>query len=239
MAFKKVFYHRYVHDPLEAFIDLMYAANLSSIILSDVHCGYYIGGDGAPHAHMDTDMHHIKENLKAETKARTKPRGISPLTPNVQSFILFITPRIRQLYEGQFTRLLGGVQHHGMAADEKGAINAYGNLNKLFRKFIKTSDPESDYAHTVRKRAFIQTCSGFPVSFSLAKPLPTVAVVASACRVSRYLLYCAHTVSTNDVRHAVASDVQPGDRGAREALSVLYVQLAHVPVALILHPQLD
>ena len=162
IAFKKVFYHRYVHDPLEAFIDLLYAANLSSVILSDVHCGYYLGGDGAPHSHMDTDMQKLRENLTAETTGKTKPRGLA--TEGIHAFVVFITPRIRQLYDGQFTRLVNGVHNPGMADSlqkdaarkahpaEEAAVKAYDSLNKLFRKFIKTTDPNSDYAHQVRAR---------------------------------------------------------------------------------------
>jgi hypothetical protein len=35
---------------------------------------------------------------------------------------------------------------------EEAAVKAYDSLNKLFRKFIKTTDPNSDYAHQVRAR---------------------------------------------------------------------------------------
>ena len=73
---KKAIVHRYVYNPLEAFIDLLYAANLSSMILSEEHSGYYIGGDGAPHPHMDVDMHKLRTVLKEEESGRTKPRGI-------------------------------------------------------------------------------------------------------------------------------------------------------------------
>lgn len=59
---------------------------------------------------------------------------------------MFITPKIRQLYEGQFNKI-GIAANRGMPADEDRALKAYANLNKMFRKFIKTADPGSDYAH--------------------------------------------------------------------------------------------
>ena len=62
---------------------------------------------------------------------------------------MFITPKIRQLYEGQFNKI------RGMAADEDRTLKAYANLNKMFRKFIKTADPGSDYAHR-----FVRMTSG-------------------------------------------------------------------------------
>lgn len=78
IAFRKVYYHPYVYNPLERFIDMMTCANISSILFSDKFCGYYVGGDGAPHPHMDTDMQQIIKNFKFENKGHTKRRGLNP-----------------------------------------------------------------------------------------------------------------------------------------------------------------
>merc|ERR1711990_1124733 len=102
IAFKKAVYHRFVTvDPLDRFIALLYTANLSTIILSDVHCGYYLGGYGAPHAHMDTDMYQLTYGLAKEEDGLRAPRG---LKAGVDSWILFVTTEVRAQYQGQFNK---------------------------------------------------------------------------------------------------------------------------------------
>jgi meckelin len=154
IAFRKIYYHPYVSNPLERFKDLMTCANISTIILADKFCGYYVGSNGAPHPHMDTDMAGITSNFKKEREGKTRPRGLFPSDDGgddaIQSFVLFVTPKIRGLYEGQFNTMAAS-RNRGMPGNggETPALKAYDSLNKMFRKFVNTKDPKSDYAKEV------------------------------------------------------------------------------------------
>jgi len=154
MIYMKLFHHRYVSNPIEQFLDLLILANLSGVILEG-YSGWYLGASGAPHPQMDTDMHTLARNLKKEETGKTKPRGLTD--SGALAFEIYITPQLRKIYDGLFRQLVDGVHNpnvSGMmhkkertnphAPDEK-AVVAYDNLNKFFKKFIKTNDPESDY----------------------------------------------------------------------------------------------
>lgn len=53
--FKRLFYFPYVSNPLTNFIDLMYLANISTIVLDDKHSGYYLHGRNHSQ-HSDTTL---------------------------------------------------------------------------------------------------------------------------------------------------------------------------------------
>jgi hypothetical protein len=92
----------------DQFLDLLSLANLSGVILEG-YSGWYLGADGAPHAHMDTDMHQLAKNLKSEESANVRPRGLKKGS-DAQSFEIYITVRIREIYEGLFKRMMKGVR---------------------------------------------------------------------------------------------------------------------------------
>jgi len=139
IAFNTVFYYRFVRPhPLDVFSTLLDTANLSAVILSDVHCGYYVGGVGAPHSHMDTDMYQLRKNLEKEGQGLRAPRGLA--AKQGVSYIMFVTPEIRRTYEGQFFKLVENAQRRGGPPDDKGLLNAYSDLNKMFKKFVTTKD---------------------------------------------------------------------------------------------------
>ena len=104
MLFMKVFWHRYVCNPLENFIDLLFTANLSAMILSDGHAGFYLGGNGAPHPHMDTSMAHLQDLLRQEEQGRTKQRGLNG--DGILTYVVFLKPKMREFYDAQFKRLV-------------------------------------------------------------------------------------------------------------------------------------
>ena len=110
-----------------------------------------MSANGAPHPHMDTNMAGIQGSLQKEREGKTRPRGLWSQEPDILSFVLFVTPKIRSLYEGQF-KMMGGMRGRSMPGDvdDNPMLKAYGNLNKMFRKFINTDDPASDYAKQVR-----------------------------------------------------------------------------------------
>lgn len=183
--FKKIYYHPYVCNPLERFKHLMTCANISAIILSDKFCGHYIGGNGAPHAHVDTNMAGIMNNFKNERESKTRPRGLWSQEPDILSFVLFVTPKIRSLYEGQFNKM-ESMRNRGMPGDvgENPVFKAYNNLNKMFRKFISTEDAASEYAHEVR----LQHADSGLLRRVLSIPSPQL-VIVFACCVSRRLWF--------------------------------------------------
>lgn len=51
----KLLYYPYVSNPLTNFIDLMYLANISTIVLDDKHSGYYLHGRNHSQ-HSDTTL---------------------------------------------------------------------------------------------------------------------------------------------------------------------------------------
>lgn len=156
MVYMKLFHHRYVSNPLEQFLDLLGLANLSGVILNG-HSGWYLGADGAPHPHMDTDMHTLANNLRKEEQRVTKPRGLTD--SGVLSFEIYVTEELRRIYQGLYKKMMQGVHNPGPSgmmhkkehtrahAPDDSAVVAYDQLNKFFRKFIKTTDQKSTYAH--------------------------------------------------------------------------------------------
>lgn len=41
---KAVVVHRWVHDPLNSYVDLLFLSNVSLVLLDDRQCGYYLHG---------------------------------------------------------------------------------------------------------------------------------------------------------------------------------------------------
>lgn len=52
---KKLIYYPYVHNPITQFIDLMYLANISTVLFDDSHGGYYLHGRNMAQ-HSDTTL---------------------------------------------------------------------------------------------------------------------------------------------------------------------------------------
>jgi len=90
----------YVEDKVGQFVDLLSVANISAFILPEPQAGYYLHGRSV-HAHADTSMLELNRQLRAEEDGVTSGRGLSPAS-EVQTFEIFITRGLRELYDQKF-----------------------------------------------------------------------------------------------------------------------------------------
>jgi len=96
----RFFYLPYVEDKVGQFVDLLSVANVSCLILPEKFSGYYLHGRSV-HAHADTSMLELNRQLRQEEEGVTSHRGLSPVS-EVQSFAVFLTAGMRDLYDTRF-----------------------------------------------------------------------------------------------------------------------------------------
>uniref|UniRef100_A0A383WB01 Meckelin n=1 Tax=Tetradesmus obliquus TaxID=3088 RepID=A0A383WB01_TETOB len=134
--------HRFAGHPLHGFIDLLFLANTSAIILDERHSGYYLHGRNQMH-HSDTSLAELNGSLLREEEGLVAGRGlITGYTGSVASisggllasgpdaaalndnqvFLMHVSPELRRRYE---STLLSQVEQ---AAQEqranKGAVTS-------------------------------------------------------------------------------------------------------------------
>jgi meckelin len=133
--FAKMFYQRFVSNPVENFLDLLMLVGSASIVFVVVraaaqvqppaqanHSGFILKDDGytgwylhgkAVVEHMDTDMRQLAANLKKEERQQTAPRGLGP--NHAMGFEIYLHPKMRDLYKSQYELLKQGNQAPGAA----------------------------------------------------------------------------------------------------------------------------
>lgn len=90
----------YVEDQVAQFVDLLSLLNVSVLILDEPYAGYYVHGRSV-HAHADTNMRDLHQQLADEANGLTGHRGLSPAS-EAQTFRVFLTARMRDLYDQRF-----------------------------------------------------------------------------------------------------------------------------------------
>eukprot|EP00967_Tisochrysis_lutea_P085812 scaffold120640_cov16-Tisochrysis_lutea.AAC.1 len=112
--FRRLLYFPYVSNPITNFVDLMYLANISAIILDERHVGSYIHGrNNAQHA--DTTLRGLNNELEKEGEGLVAHRGFVPTYQGSrekcenQVFQIYITEAVRRQYEATMTQRLAQV----------------------------------------------------------------------------------------------------------------------------------
>ncbi|KIY92883.1 putative Meckelin [Monoraphidium neglectum] len=121
---KAVIVHRFFGHPLSNFVDLLFLANTSAVVLDGRSEGYYLHGRNQMH-HADTTLSELNASLLREEEGLVPKRGLvttysggggGPLGGSAQlndgqAFTLHITDELRRLYE---STLLAQVEQAAM-----------------------------------------------------------------------------------------------------------------------------
>ncbi|KAF5827901.1 Meckelin [Dunaliella salina] len=176
--FRRLLYFPYVSNPITNFVDLMYLANISAIILDDRHVGSYIHGrNNAQHA--NTTLRGLNNELDKESEGLVAHRGFVPTYQGSrekcenQVFQIYITEAVRRQYEATMTQRLAQVQHEarirqgqmltflkGTGKPEEAMLAANDDVSALFREMI--NDVERNYATQVVDPSYPQLLLQLP-----------------------------------------------------------------------------
>ncbi|KAI8463954.1 MAG: Meckelin [Monoraphidium minutum] len=120
---KTAIVHRFFGHPLSNFVDLLFLANASAVVLDERAGGYYLHGRNQMH-HADTTLAKLNASLMREEEGLVAKRGLvttyagggGPLGGSAQlndgqTFTLHITDELRRLYE---STLLAQVEQAAM-----------------------------------------------------------------------------------------------------------------------------
>uniref|UniRef100_A0A7S3QKR7 Meckelin n=1 Tax=Dunaliella tertiolecta TaxID=3047 RepID=A0A7S3QKR7_DUNTE len=176
--FRRLLYFPYVSNPITNFVDLMYLANISAIILDERHVGSYIHGrNNAQHA--DTTLRGLNNELEKEGEGLVAHRGFVPTYQGSrekcenQVFQIYITEAVRRQYEATMTQRLAQVQNEarirqgqmltflkGTGKPEEAMLAANDDVSALFREMI--NDVERNYATQVVDPSYPQLLLQLP-----------------------------------------------------------------------------
>ncbi|KAJ9523189.1 hypothetical protein QJQ45_024081 [Haematococcus lacustris] len=135
--FRKLVWFPYVGDPLTNFIDLMYLANISAVVMDDKHTGYYLHGRNHSQ-HSDTTLRQLNTELDKEGEGLVANRGLvtnnqgEPRLNESQLFAVYIPDSLRQQLDQKILR-----QVEQAAAD---ARQRKGNVSSLIKGTGKPND---------------------------------------------------------------------------------------------------
>ena len=104
--FRWALWERYVKDRIWQFVDLLAVTNVSCLLLEERHFGFYLHGRSV-HDHADADMAQLNANLKREEEGLEMLRGFRQES-TVQTFEVYLSPRVRQRYDAAFSGALDG-----------------------------------------------------------------------------------------------------------------------------------
>lgn len=124
---KKLIYYPYVHNPITQFIDLMYLANISTVLFDDSHGGYYLHGRNMAQ-HSDTTLRELNQELLKEEEGLTAHRGLvsssaNPKLADNQAFLMYVTDSIRKTYDAKMLQLVQ--QATNDARNRKGSVSTF------------------------------------------------------------------------------------------------------------------
>jgi len=146
-----MWWERYVKDRLWQFVDLLSVTNISCILLEERNFGFYLHGRSV-HDHADADMMQLNSNLKREEAGTSMLRGFRQGS-TVQTFEIYLSPKVRQKYDTAFAggfdgpsarsranpgrRGAGGNQRGFRAAPEE-ALQRHRELNRFLMTYLGT-----------------------------------------------------------------------------------------------------
>lgn len=109
--FRWTFWERFVKDRVWQFVDLLAVTNVSCLLLEERHFGFYLHGRSV-HDHADADMLQLNANLKREEEGLEMLRGFRQ-DSRVQTFEIYLSPKVRQAYDRAFAGLLDSPHSRG------------------------------------------------------------------------------------------------------------------------------
>ena len=117
--FRWALWERFVKDRIWQFVDLLAVTNISALLLEERYFGFYLHGRSV-HDHADTDMSQLNANLKREEEGLEMLRGFRQ-DSRVQTFEIYLSPKVRQRYDAAF---VGGLDGPARVGKKSGAANA-------------------------------------------------------------------------------------------------------------------
>ncbi|EFJ50232.1 hypothetical protein VOLCADRAFT_116951, partial [Volvox carteri f. nagariensis] len=223
--FKRLLYYPYVANPVTQFIDLMYLANISTLIFDDTHSGYYIHGRNLAQ-HSDTTLRELNQELLKEEEGLTSQRGLinssaNPKLADNQLFLMYITESIRKTYDAKMLQLVQ--QATNDSRNRKGIVNtflrgsgrqrdtvltAYQDVTLLFKQMIE--DVERNQATQVTDPTYMQMILQLPPENAQNNPafvhdyfssFTTTIFIGNEVRLFVYeaLFFCAIDMSLRNV----------------------------------------
>ncbi|KXZ47359.1 hypothetical protein GPECTOR_36g81 [Gonium pectorale] len=183
--FKRLIYFPYFANPVTQFIDLMFLANISTVILDDTHSGYYIHGRNQLQ-HSDTTLRDLNQELLKEEEGLTAQRGLvssssNPKLADNQLFLMYITDTIRKTYDAKMLQLVQQATNdsrmrkgtirtflRGSGRQRENVLSAQQEITLLFKQMI--DDVERNQAAQVVDPTYLQMAIQLPPDNSVNNP---------------------------------------------------------------------
>lgn len=187
ILFKVVIYHRFLANPITQYVDLLFLANISLVILDDGHSGFYVHGRNQMR-HADTNLTDLNANLLREEEGLVANRGFVPHYQNDpqlndnQTFRIYISTEVRQKYEGtllvkveqaaQDQRMRRGMVRsvvHGPNRPAQPMMAAKEDVEATFKEIV--GEVERNYATQVLVPSYWQRLFRLPPSATTARAI--------------------------------------------------------------------
>ncbi|XP_019391529.1 PREDICTED: meckelin-like isoform X1 [Crocodylus porosus] len=153
MVFSIGVYERFVEDKIHQFVDLCSLSNVSIFILMHRCYGFYIHGRSV-HGQADVGMDAMYACLRREEEDLCPLRGLEP-NSEIQTFEVFLTDRVRQLYDKitqPFMEVPGGKRCRPDVHEQR--LKSYYTLNRFLSSFLEHAYRDMDYV--VKDKFFLE-----------------------------------------------------------------------------------
>ncbi|KAG2497180.1 hypothetical protein HYH03_004769 [Edaphochlamys debaryana] len=182
---KRLLYYPYVENPVTQFIDLMFLANISTVIFDEPNSGYYLHGRNQAQ-HSDSTLKDLNQELLKEEEGLTAQRGLitssNPKLADNQIFLMYVTDSIRRVYDGKMLQLVQ--QNSNDARSRRGMVstfvkgygrqrdnvlNAQAEITTLFKQMV--DDVERNHATQVIDPTYVQRFLQLPPENAQENPV--------------------------------------------------------------------
>ncbi|PNW74089.1 hypothetical protein CHLRE_13g584901v5 [Chlamydomonas reinhardtii] len=180
--FRRLLYFPYVANPVTQFVDLMFLANISTVIFDDTHSGYYIHGRNQAQ-HSDATLRDLNQELLKEEEGLTAQRGLvsgasNPKLADNQLFQLYVTDAIRKTYDAKMLQLVQQATNdarnrkgmistflRGAGRQRDNVLSAQQEISLLFKQMV--DDVERNAATQVTDPTYLQMVLDLPPDSAL------------------------------------------------------------------------
>ncbi|XP_067396070.1 meckelin-like [Emydura macquarii macquarii] len=146
-------YERFVEDKIHQFVDLCSVSNVSVFILTHGCYGFYIHGRSV-HGHADVGMDAMHACLRKEEENLCPLRGLEA-NSDIQTFEVFLTDRVRQLYDKITQLLTEGPRGERVRVDlHEQRLRSYYTLNRFLSSFLEHAYRDMDFI--VKDKFFLE-----------------------------------------------------------------------------------
>ncbi|KAG2452271.1 hypothetical protein HYH02_003295 [Chlamydomonas schloesseri] len=180
--FRRLLYFPYIANPVTQFVDLMFLANISTVIFDDTHSGYYIHGRNQAQ-HSDATLRDLNQELLKEEEGLTAQRGLvsgasNPKLADNQLFQLYVTDSIRKTYDAKMLQLVQQATNdarnrkgmistflRGAGRQRDNVLSAQQEISLLFKQMV--DDVERNAATQVSDPTYLQMVLDLPPDSAL------------------------------------------------------------------------